>query len=968
MLQVSLESDGSMMQVSPWGASTAFNNDYFEGSLFFVHRPPTGSDLSFEFADLLAGRGSPTPLWEMQIQGRFKVKPCSTVFFGLELWNGPMRLGVVTRSLCRIILKFGSFLAKQRGIEFRHSFGKTNGEKPRIAFPILGADRIFLSDSPIPLPLAGNSDKGVWRMQDGSWAEVDRSSVAIDEGTFATFLFATSRIDWSTWTLAGIPGLGSLNLADFWGPQAAHFVIYDEIRGHQRLFFNMEIALAKGMLPKPQENDRGAQQHVRWAAWASHKQPVGFNAEECFQEEPTIADICDCDLESIQSNFTYCDDEGSPANPVIDKEDVSAGPGKPELSRSSSIFKGLVLSLASCQVNICSRRDRQLQGDSAHLVAAADQDQVQGVPAHPELEHDAADKLDDADYTVLDLHYLMQHEHMLHAESDEPSKAAIMADGDVASKHVEAEIAETQMQEIGRSPEIPWYFVSRSGAVWWCISFGGKLRWLHHDQLKVVCSTHLGMHSSLLGAASAIGLEAIRRLVCKALAQMRHIPASLLECSPEDVDLRRLLKNGESQSPSWEYLGVVQAEGCIVQRGVTVEAWLSQLWCENNSVRHPIQDHVAGRAVGVDLRSSKIEHVEVAGAPAFSVTGAHREFLIVMADSSASSRWTRKLSQAIQLNAGTPLNCTSLRGFAGQIVVNDRYLCFASPGDPVTLSAELLREAIAAQQGSSSDLRALTLNSAALKSVCLAGLTSQEIWSFWINIFHCLLIHAQLACGRPRGMSQVVRFYTNCAYIVAGHVLTLSEIEHWVLRRQMSKPHLRAARLLLWKVRQRTNEIFEQCPEVSAPWSPGSAFSCLPDWRLNLVLSAGNESSSDTIPIFERCSRRAFEELIHRTMDHTLSLLGRFSSGTIELPYILRRYHEDAPRSAQTEKSELRWARALQLDLTARITYARHYNWKMLPSLKAMPCGSLSDDLVRQGKVCDFGGQSECPPDTLMAA
>lgn len=210
--------------------------------MFFAHRPPPGSDVPFKFSSLLEGRGEPYPLWEVQIQGRFKVQPSGTIFLGFELWDGPMQLGFVARSMCQVIIQLGGFLARKRDTVFDHSFGNSNGEKPKIAFPACAADRIFLSDSPVPLPIESGSDRGVWRIDKSSLSEVDRASLVLgNPDQYITFLFATPHIDWASWTVPNIPGFGCMGLEKFWGPQSAHVVMYDKQRGQQRLFTHMKI-------------------------------------------------------------------------------------------------------------------------------------------------------------------------------------------------------------------------------------------------------------------------------------------------------------------------------------------------------------------------------------------------------------------------------------------------------------------------------------------------------------------------------------------------------------------------------------------------------------------------------------------------------------------------------------------------------------------------------------------------------
>jgi len=237
-------SDGVRTPLSLWGSCAPFETECFEGTVFLAHKPPPGLGIPFEFEDLLEGRGAPIPKWELQIQGRFKVIPEGTVFFGAELWDSPMQLGVLTRALCRVILDFGVSLLKKRGVELRHCFGDDTGARPVLAFPLSGADRIFCSDSPVSLPIQGDSRCGVWSQDStGNWIETDKSSLKFEPGQYMTFLFATARVDWTSWTFR-IPGIGALNLEQFWGKQAVHIVVFDEAGKHKsdrRLYLELQL-------------------------------------------------------------------------------------------------------------------------------------------------------------------------------------------------------------------------------------------------------------------------------------------------------------------------------------------------------------------------------------------------------------------------------------------------------------------------------------------------------------------------------------------------------------------------------------------------------------------------------------------------------------------------------------------------------------------------------------------------------
>jgi len=274
-----------------------------------------------------------------------------------------------------------------------------------------------------------------------------------------------------------------------------------------------------------------------------------------------------------------------------------------------------------------------------------------------------------------------------------------------------------------------------------------------------------------------------------------------------------------------------------------------------------------------------------------------------------------------------------------RIVVNNfDVLLNAAVSNPLQLSAELLRAAVNAQKDRSDVIiRKVGVLSLGLKSVKLDTMTDQDLWGFWVNVFHSLLLHAQLAVGRPRNLQQILAFYNNCSYLVAGHIFSLVEIEHCILRKSMSKPKTRFTRLILstWP---RSDEDLERRPCHAAAECSAAAFSCRPDWRLNLVLNAGNTEGADAIPIFESSDTSSFDQTLQAAIQQTLACCGTVSwdQKTIELPYNLYRYRDDAPFPTSQESTERRWARALfpeEEKAGMKITYRQVYRWSMRENL-----------------------------------
>ena len=70
----------------------------------------------------------------------------------------------------------------------------------------------------------------------------------------------------------------------------------------------------------------------------------------------------------------------------------------------------------------------------------------------------------------------------------------------------------------------------------------------------------------------------------------------------------------------------------------------------------------------------------------------------------------------------------------------------------------------------------------------LEGMGEQEKLCFWLNTWHCLLIHAFLVLGPPTTAKRWGPFYTRMCYEVGGACLSLAEIEHCILRAPLSTP------------------------------------------------------------------------------------------------------------------------------------------------------------------------------------
>lgn len=163
----------------------------------------------------------------MQVQGKFKREPIGEIFVGAEGSN-KLDLGILTRSISRVVLQFISTMVG----DLHYSFGDTqegmNYELPHVVSPIFPTfDKIVVTppgETPPPL--------GVPFPEDPEYRKVRLKfrfikDAQVDLNSTYSFSVNTSNLDLLTWTIVGIPmvkpmdmrtysGSGSVQLSKSW--------------------------------------------------------------------------------------------------------------------------------------------------------------------------------------------------------------------------------------------------------------------------------------------------------------------------------------------------------------------------------------------------------------------------------------------------------------------------------------------------------------------------------------------------------------------------------------------------------------------------------------------------------------------------------------------------------------------------------------------------------------------------------
>jgi len=147
-----------------------------------------------------------------------------------------------------------------------------------------------------------------------------------------------------------------------------------------------------------------------------------------------------------------------------------------------------------------------------------------------------------------------------------------------------------------------------------------------------------------------------------------------------------------------------------------------------------------------------------------------------------------------------------------------------------------LGHSLLSEDGDTESLVSFLDAASALKGVRVDTLTQNEKWAFFINLYHLMIIHAQVVLGAPAGAIQWLSYYSMAAYQVADDILSLAELEHCVLRAGMSRPSPPTSTQLISKL---------VLPKSEYAFALRDG-----DYRLNFALNCGSFSNPPSVPIY----------------------------------------------------------------------------------------------------------------------
>lgn len=242
-----------------------------------------------------------------------------------------------------------------------------------------------------------------------------------------------------------------------------------------------------------------------------------------------------------------------------------------------------------------------------------------------------------------------------------------------------------------------------------------------------------------------------------------------------------------------------------------------------------------------------------------------------------SSDWTLKNRRII--------NCRKFNFTSGQRRQEDGEIRKKSKLDPLSMVEGALR-IIQRYTSSSSSMEDLTETDLCAFLDCVSILkevdvvndlkNEQEKMTFFLNLYHCMTIHAYLVVGTPRSAFQWMNYFNMVSYQCSDDVFSLAELEHCVIRSAMNYPSQFVSKVVL--------------PQSKYKFAMNTA-----DYRINFALICGSKSAPNIVPIYNvQFLDEQLDNACSSYLQSTVEVRGKSRSSTIiRLPRVCCWFADD---------------------------------------------------------------------------
>jgi hypothetical protein len=241
-----LEKNGTLQPDFPLNSRQAVmvDTDLFIGRMLMIVRPIRPEDDPYWNDKIFSKRKRRVVF---QLQGKFKRAPTGTLYAGGEI-SHQMRLGLVAKGICGILLK----LVKSFAPDTHYSFGDNGGkEKPHIVIPAWSFfERLVVTKPGEEPPELG---KAFFEPEESIAARKNSKSKA-QWNTYDTYSmsFFSMYLDLVKWQVVQVPVTSDLDLKTFWGNSFLRIVLYENttpvkdgrhLQEDNTYFFAIEVRL-----------------------------------------------------------------------------------------------------------------------------------------------------------------------------------------------------------------------------------------------------------------------------------------------------------------------------------------------------------------------------------------------------------------------------------------------------------------------------------------------------------------------------------------------------------------------------------------------------------------------------------------------------------------------------------------------------------------------------------------------------
>jgi hypothetical protein len=176
-----------------------------------------------------------------------------------------------------------------------------------------------------------------------------------------------------------------------------------------------------------------------------------------------------------------------------------------------------------------------------------------------------------------------------------------------------------------------------------------------------------------------------------------------------------------------------------------------------------------------------------------------------------------------------------------------------------------------------SDLRDFLDCAASLKDADAHSLDEQQRLAFFLNVYHVVIMHAYIVLSPPGSSLEWMSYFTTIAYQCSDDIFSLAELEHNIIRAEMSYPSQFLSRFLLPK----SHYLFALTHG---------------DFRINFALNPGSLSMpSSSVPLYKPDTvNEQLDNVTRSYVEAAISVNKRGSRDvTIALPRVCQWFCDD---------------------------------------------------------------------------